>query len=90
MAQSSGNSYDGNYVARSLNGYQMDREVDKEHVDVDEFLNKLGIPVRGLAPMLNGNVDVLRRTVVDPSTNKSETSYEVYTPLGKFSYEIEN
>lgn len=90
MPPASGNSYDRKYGARSLTGYQMDREVDIEHIEMDEFLNDLGIPSRGLAPMLDGTMDVLRRTVVDPSTGKSGTFYDIETPVGEFTYEIEN
>lgn len=90
MERGSGNSYDMKYGTGSLNGDQMDQRMEEEHVEAEELLNELGIPVNTVTALLGGQIDVKRRTVVDTLTDEAETSYYVQTPLGEFSYEIEN
>lgn len=82
MAQSSGNSHDGNYAAKGLDAGHMDRKVDEKYISVDEFLNEVDISLGGLESFLDGDMHVLRKKLVDPYDGESETSYNLNTPVG--------
>ena len=90
MPSGSENPYNRKYGAGRLSGDLMDQRIKEEHVDTDEVLKELGIPVNTVTSLLSRQIDVKKRTVVDTLTGEAETSYYVQTSMGEFTYEIEN
>ena len=83
MSQGPNYPMDGTSSGSRFRGTKTDRREERKNLDTVEVLDEFGIDVNPITSFLTGQVDVLRRTVVDTSSYDTQEIYDIEGPVGK-------